>query len=258
LDTVEVVFEMFSSRAEREIQHGRLLAESDPELTWGWGTPAGAVRARRRAELIAEGAGMRPRIRALEIGCGTGMFTEMFAATGAQIVAVDISGELLEKARTRRLPPDRIRFLQKRFEECALDGPFDAIVGSSILHHLDLREALPRIHTLLRPGGLMAFAEPNMLNPQIALQKNIPWLKRLLGDSPDETAFVRWSFRRRLLQAGFEAVIVTPFDWLHPATPASMIPLVSRIGLGLERVPILRELAGSLLIRGQRRTQVPA
>jgi len=243
---------MSSTRAEREIQHGRTLAEADPEQVWGWRTPAGAARARRRARLIAAGAGLRSGIRALEIGCGTGLFTEMFAGSGAEIVAVDISGILLEKARARRLPPERVRFLQKRFEECDLEGPFDAVIGSSILHHLDLDQALSRIHTLLRPGGFISFAEPNMLNPQIALQKNIPWLKRLLGDSPDETAFVRWPFLRSLLDAGFEEVVITPFDWLHPATPGWMIPVISRLGWCLERTPGLREFAGSLLILGRR------
>jgi 2-polyprenyl-3-methyl-5-hydroxy-6-metoxy-1,4-benzoquinol methylase len=31
----------------------------------------------------------------LEIGCGTGNFTELFAKTGADIIAVDISQELI-------------------------------------------------------------------------------------------------------------------------------------------------------------------
>jgi predicted TPR repeat methyltransferase len=50
----------------------------------------------------------------LEIDCGTGMFTRMFAPTGARIVAVDISGDILAKARERGLPADRLRFLNLR------------------------------------------------------------------------------------------------------------------------------------------------
>jgi len=229
-----------------------MLAQTDPEEIWGWGTPAGRVRARRRAELIATASKLRPGIRALEIGCGTGLFTEMFARSETQLVAVDISGDLLKRARTRGLPPERVMFLEKSFEDCDVEGPFDAVIGNSILHHLDLDLALPRIHTLLKPGGTIAFAEPNMLNPQIALQKNIPWLKHRLGDSPDETAFIRWRFTKVLLAAGFEDVVITPFDWLHPATPVAMIPFVSRIGMILELVPGLREFSGSLLIRGKR------
>ena len=31
-----------------------------------------------------------------------------------------------------------------------------------------------------------------MLNPIIAVQKNIPFIKKLMGDTPDETAFIKW------------------------------------------------------------------
>jgi 2-polyprenyl-3-methyl-5-hydroxy-6-metoxy-1,4-benzoquinol methylase len=191
-------------------------------------------------------------VKVLEVGCGTGLFTEMFATSGAHLVAVDISGDLLEKARTRGLPTERVRFIEKQFEDCLVDGPFDAVIGSSILHHLDLSVAVPRIYELLRPGGVMVFAEPNMLNPQILLQKNIPWLKRLLGDSPDETAFVRILFRRLLMRVGFNDVEITPFDWLHPATPPTWTGAVGGIGRIFEQIPGLREFAGSLLIRGAR------
>ena len=92
-------------RASREIEHGRKLAATDTEVIWGWGTPAGIRRAHRRADLLAAGAGLGPGVRALEIGCGTGLFTEMLAATGAGIVAVDISEELLDKAPAPRPGP---------------------------------------------------------------------------------------------------------------------------------------------------------
>jgi 2-polyprenyl-3-methyl-5-hydroxy-6-metoxy-1,4-benzoquinol methylase len=243
---------LHSSRQKKEIAHGKKIACMDTESIWGWGSPAGQLRARRRAEWISKSAGLRSGIKVLEVGCGTGLFTEMFAASGAHLVAVDISGDLLEKARTRGLPTERVHFIEKQFEDCLVDGPFDAVIGSSILHHLDLDVAIPRIYELLRPGGLMVFAEPNMLNPQILLQKNIPWLKRLLGDSPDETAFVRMLFRRLLMRAGFNEVEITPFDWLHPATPQTWTGVVGGIGSIFERIPGLREFAGSLLIRSAR------
>ena len=94
----------YSGRAEREIAHGKLLATADTETVWGWGTPAGRRRAKRRASLVATAAKLGPGVRALEVGCGTGTFTELFVQTGATIVAVDISPELLEKAKARGLP----------------------------------------------------------------------------------------------------------------------------------------------------------
>jgi hypothetical protein len=44
-----------NTRAEREILHGKHLAVLETETVWGWGTPAGQLRARRRADLIIEG-----------------------------------------------------------------------------------------------------------------------------------------------------------------------------------------------------------
>lgn len=244
--------EVVSIRAEHEIAHGKMLALGDTELMWGWGTLAGQWRARRRAELIASGATLGPGKRALEIGCGTGLFTEMFAQTGVQLIAVDISADLLEIARARGLPAEQVQFLEKRFEDCDVGGPFDAVIGSSVLHHLDLQAALAKIYELLKPGGVMSFAEPNMLNPQIMIQKNVPWIKKRLGDSPDETAFIRWQLRASLARAGFENIDITPFDWLHPFTPKAMIRCVNRVSQILEKIPLVCEFAGSVYIRCSR------
>ena len=237
-------------RLQHEIDHGKRLVQGNPEDIWGWGTPAGRLRAERRASLVATGAQLRSGMRALEIGCGTGLFTSKFAATGASITAVDLSSELIERARASA--PPNVTFLHKDFEDCEVDGPFDAVIGSSILHHLDLARALPKIFALLAPGGTMCFAEPNMLNPQIALQKNIPWIKRRMGDSPDETAFFRWRLASQLRSAGFAILEVTPFDWLHPLVPSWLIGSVRQVGRVIESTPIVREFAGSLYIRARR------
>jgi len=186
----------------------------------------------------------------LEVGCGTDNFTEIFAESGAGILAVDISRHLLEVARARNLPP-RVGFVEGRFEDLCVEGPFDAVVGSSVLHHLDVAEALDRIHGMLKPGGLIAFAEPNMLNPQIFVERK--FRKLFACVSPDETAFVRCALSRLLRGTGFENVRIIPFDWLHPALPPRLIPLALRVGRVLEKTPGLREFAGSLLISARKR-----
>ena len=244
-----------ADRVANEIAHGRMLAAAESEEMWGWSTPAGQLRARRRADLIIAAAGLRPGRTALEIGCGTGMFTEQFAAAGARIIAVDISPDLLAKAAERRLPPDRVRFEERRFESLAqtdavlqswAPNGFDAVIGSSVLHHLDIPAAIETCRKLLAPGGRIAFAEPNLLNPQVWMERTFrSWFPYV---SPDETAIVRWELQQQLERAGFSNIRVTPFDWLHPATPSSMIGVVSRAGRVVESLPGLREFAGSVLI----------
>ena len=110
-----------ANRVANEIAHGRMLATADSEALWGWSTPAGQSRARRRADLIITAAGLRPGRTILEVGCGTGLFTAQFAATGARIVAVDISPDLLAKAIERQLPADHVRFEERRAESLELD-----------------------------------------------------------------------------------------------------------------------------------------
>jgi len=245
-------FDSGSERARREIEHGRIISRADTEEIWGWNTPAGRLRARRRGEMIMLKAGLQPTMNVLEIGCGTGLFTAIFAQSGARILAVDISRDLINKAVVRNLPSDRVQFSNVPFEDEKVEGLFDAVVGSSILHHLDIEQALRLIFKLLLPGGIMSFAEPNMLNPQIMIQKNVPWLKERLGDSPDETAFFPWGLGKQIAAAGFSDVEVIPFDWLHPLTPKSMISAFILLGSVLEKVPMIRNLAGSLLISARK------
>jgi len=238
------------SVATHEIAHGKKLAAGDTERAWGWGTPAGRERAARRGRMLAAGARLGPGMRVLEIGCGTGLFTEMLAHSGASLVAVDISEDLLEKARAKGLPADRVVFLNKRFEDCDVDGPFDAVVGSSILHHLEIEAALAKIHELLKPGGIMTFAEPNMLNPQVFIERKLRFL--FPNVSPDETAFTRSGISRLLRDAGFTEIRVIPHGWLHPALPRACMGIVSKLECLLEAIPVVREFAGSLCIRARR------
>lgn len=235
-----------------EVRHGRRIA-THAEDVWGWSTLAGRQRAERRAALLLQCSGIAPGQRVLEIGGGTGLFTERLARCGATLFTVDVSPDLLQRARRRLQTTAHV--LPVLADVVALPFPdqsMDAVVGSSILHHLPLPLSLPEIYRVLRPGGAVAFAEPNMLNPQIMIQKHVPFIKRWMGDTPDETAFVRWPLARAFRAAGFVDMVVEPYDFLHPWTPDLIVPLVRRLGCVMERLPLFKEIAGSLIIGGRR------
>ena len=233
-------------RIVNEIEHGRFLAKRGAVDIWNWEGPAGSLRWARRVKML--GNHLRVGMRVLELGCGTGSFTRELARSGADIVAVDISPELLNIARADCCTNIRYEIQNA----CAMsypDAAFDSVVGSSVLHHLEIQEALREIYRVLRVDGTICFTEPNMLNPQIAVQKNVPWIKRHLGDSPDETAFFRWPLWRLLKQTGFRDMQIHPFDFLHPKTPLPLVDGLNAIGRFLEQVPVVSEFAGSLYIR---------
>jgi SAM-dependent methyltransferase len=132
------------------------------------------------------------------------------------------------------------------------DSTFDAVYGSSVLHHLDLDRALREVFRVLRPGGRAAFAEPNLLNPQVAFMFNFMATKPWFGVSPDEKAFTRFRAKRALRQAGYVESSIQPFDFLHPATPPALVAGVARASEFLERLPLVREFTGSFLVVGRK------
>src|SRR5687768_1468683 len=77
-----------SDRVAHEIAHGQFLAREGAEKVWGWGTPAGKIRADRRIEMIAAGARLKPGMRVVEVGCGTALFTERLTKLGVHVTAV--------------------------------------------------------------------------------------------------------------------------------------------------------------------------
>ena len=239
-----------SSRKENEIKHGAAIAEHAADI-WGWGSPSGKVRAKRRSQLIIHYGGIYRGKSVLEIGCGTGIFSRYFAETGATVTSMDISPELIEQAKKETTAP--VTYLIGDAERLQFpESSFDVVAGSSILHHLDPDVALEEIYRVLRPGGRLAFAEPNMMNPQIAVQKNVPFIKKMLGDSPDERAFTRWQMTSLLKRMQFTDITVFPYDFLHPLVPEPMIPVVSGIRKVLEKLPLVKEIAGSLIIVAQK------
>lgn len=242
---------LLNQRKISEIEHGRRIADK-AEIYWGWSTSAGKKRANRRAELIISYGRLTSGKQILEAGCGTGIFTERLTKTGAEIRAVDISQDLLNLAKNK-ITAKNVFFILGDLENLEFaPNTFDAVVGVSILHHINLDTALKEIKRVLKNGGKIVFSEPNMLNPQIMIQKNIPFLRKLAGDTDYERAFFRWPLFKLLKKAGFKNITIIPFDWLHPFTPILLIPAVEKIGNLLEKIPIVKEFAGSLLIYAEK------
>ena len=112
--------------------------------------------ARAALERLALGAGSRY----LDIGCGNG-YTVRWAApicSPGAAVGIDLSPEMVARARKLSGSQDNARFHVARFPEVAFeDQSFDGILSVEALYYLpDLPAALARIRELLTPGGRFA------------------------------------------------------------------------------------------------------
>ena len=234
-------------RLERERLHALKILDTN-ESNWGWHTPAGRIRWQRRLDFLTSTNVVRPAA-VLEIGAGTGTFTQGLSEAFANLTSIDISPDLLNAA--KRKAPQVQLFCMDAHELNFPPETFDVVVGCSVLHHLDWTRAIEGFFRVLRPGGEIRFSEPNLWNPQIFLQKNIPLLKRFAGDSPDEYAFTSRAIRADLQSAGFVDVQVRPYEFLHPSVPKSLINFVTRLEAAFMRTPV-RHIGGSLLISAEK------
>lgn len=240
------------ARSRRERGHFDQVVEAGEQFYWADRTASGRRRQELRSELITRSARFEAGWRVLDVGCGTGIYTSRLAADErVNFVAIDVAPAALRVA--ARETGSNVHVLAADANDLPFpDGCFDAVVGNAVLHHLSLEPSLPELVRVLAPGGQLCFAEPNLLNPQVFAERNIPFLRRSLQNSPDEIAFLRWPLARMLGDHGLEAITVVPFDFLYPLTPRWLIRGVERLGSFLERVPLVREIAGSLLVTARK------
>ena len=128
-------------------------------------------------------AGLRPGMRVLDVGCGPGdvslIACRLVGPTGT-VLGVDAAPEMIELAGARAAEQGlaAVHFKQAGIDAITLDEPVDAVVGRLILMHLpDPAATLRRLSTLVRPGGVVVFAENDITEtrsiPDISLFRQV-------------------------------------------------------------------------------------
>ena len=108
----------------------------------------------------------------LEIGSGTGAFTEYLKELGLQVVGLDISMECILRA-VSSLPGALFATGDTEFLPFA-DNTFDMVTYSGILHHLpSLSKAFSEGFRILKPGGKVFAYDPNGNNPAMWLYRSV-------------------------------------------------------------------------------------
>lgn len=101
-----------------------------------------------------------PGSRVLDIGAGTGKIARELAARGFEVDALDPSAEMIREGRGLPGGKDpRLHWIEGRIEEAELTGDYLLAVAAASFHWLDADGVLPRLHGLLRSGGLLAVVD---------------------------------------------------------------------------------------------------
>ncbi len=202
-----------------------------------------ALRARLALtlRLIGEGTGA-----VLDVGMGPGRLCEALARQGWIVSGVDVSEEMVARAR-ERLPEARARLRRASVEQLPFpDDSFDAVAGTGVLEYTDLPRALAELGRVVRPGGMAVVSYPNPA-ALYALWKTRIWyravalVKRLLGRShtpaPKGGASLSSdTFVQKLAAAGLPVESVQYTNYLVLPSPLDEVfPWVTeRLGAKLE------------------------
>lgn len=102
--------------------------------------------------------GIAPPVRAVDVGCGTGIATRLLAARGARVVGIDPSHAMLEAARAEAAPEaGRVEYRLGRAEATGLPAAtFDLATACQAFHWFDAPAALRELRRLLVRGGRLA------------------------------------------------------------------------------------------------------
>ena len=131
------------------------FAREDP---WSYSDTYEVTKRAHTLELLPD----VPIARALELGCAEGHFTVTLKDRVARLLAMDISGVALNRARQKCTDDPRVSFVAGNFFQQFPDGVFDLIFCSEILYYaadrFELEKFIRELERHLAPGGYLLLA----------------------------------------------------------------------------------------------------
>ncbi len=131
-------------------------------------------------------AGITAGMHVLEIGSGAGdvalALAELVGSTG-RVVGVDVNASILDTARRRAAAADmqNVEFVAGDARTVDFSNKFDAVVGRFVLMYLaDPRKALASFITQVKPGGIVAFQEPEYTLYPAFFHRDTPLMNQLI------------------------------------------------------------------------------
>jgi SAM-dependent methyltransferase len=214
-----------------------------------------------------EQAQIQPGMKVLDLGSGAGdvalLLAELVGPQGT-VTGIDVNPVVLEIARVRMQEAGFANgtFLVGNIEAFSFEGEFDAIVGRLILTHLrEPWHVLQRLEQHLRPGGLMAFQEPDFSRATVSTSypacflwdQACRWVNEAFHAGGLATA-IGLDLYQAFLDVGFsnphlfcDVLIGAGPDWIgytqYAETVRSLLPLLLRFGIATEEEVAIETLA---------------
>ncbi len=141
------------------------------------------------------------QMKVLEIGCGAGRVTRALAGIFGEVHGVDVSGEMIERARQALAGSPNAHVYKNNGMDLSVlgDRQFDFAFSSIVFQHIPSREIIENyvreVHRLLRPGALFKFQVQGAV--EITGPSDDTWLGAAISDPQAVEMALRCGFEPR-------------------------------------------------------------
>jgi ubiquinone/menaquinone biosynthesis C-methylase UbiE len=125
----------------------------------------------RLIETCSRLAKLKPGARIADLGCGSGVFTDLLRRRGYVPVGLDISPKLIELGKAKY---PNVEFIEGDVEHLPFpSASLDGVLLSGLVHHLpDPARCAAEAFRVLKPGGSFVAFDPNRMNPFMYLYRD--------------------------------------------------------------------------------------
>jgi SAM-dependent methyltransferase len=201
-------------------------------------------------------SGLPAGARVADVGCGSGLFTEMLRRAGYATVGLDISPKLVALGRSKYPGLELIEGDAENlpFETASLDG----VLLSGLVHHFpDPRRLAAETFRVLRPGGRFVAFDPNRMNPFMWLYRDraSPFYSPV-GVTENERPIRAEQTAQVFRDAGFRVetdyLAGLAYRYVASARTRALLPLYNFIDNAIFNLGIMKSIRPFVLTSGEK------
>jgi ubiquinone/menaquinone biosynthesis C-methylase UbiE len=194
--------------------------------------------------------------RVADLGCGSGVFTDLLHNLGYDAVGLDISPKLIALGRAKY---PNVEFHEGDVEHLPFaTGSLDGVLLSGLVHHLpDPARCADEVFRVLKPGGSFVAFDPNRMNPFMYLyrDRSSPFYSSVgvtENERPVLAQQIAAVFRRSGFKVGTDYISDLNYRYLASSKLRWMLPAYNAIDRVLFAPNFMKPLRSFVLTYGEK------